>query len=188
MKHYLFIRSIAIYAVMLITLFCTNICLCQTNVELMLEQNPVNGGTISPGTGIHQFKSNSQISLTAVAQDGFCFAYWLGDVSNPTSSTTNVKMDSTKAIVAVFKPVTKKYSDPDQIHLSGGSNAQAGQSSMIPSAADLFFSSFPAAGSGVQIKPKTNFNTSLPASVPEPATIILLALGTAAFSAKKRKN
>ena len=78
---------------------------CQTEVELLLEQSPARGGTMTPGSGIHTYATYSQISLTAVAREGYRFAYWLGDVSDPQSSTTQVHLDHRGGTVSVYGPL-----------------------------------------------------------------------------------
>lgn len=85
------------------------LCLCTPayaqvdNIALMLQQTPVNGGTINPGLGVHQFDPDAEITLTATPRQGYQFIYWIGDVSDPDSSTTTVYLDAPKIIVAVFE-------------------------------------------------------------------------------------
>ena len=47
---------------------------CQTkDVTLMLRQSPVSGGTVTPGTGIHHFTADSEITLTANPKSSYRF-------------------------------------------------------------------------------------------------------------------
>ena len=77
---------------------------CRTNgVALLLQQTPAKGGTISPAVGVHYFDLNTEITLTAVPKPGYQFVYWLGDVSDPTSNSTIAYIDAAKIIIAVFE-------------------------------------------------------------------------------------
>jgi hypothetical protein len=72
-------------------------------MALLLQQSPADGGSIEPGTGVHQLECNSQITLRAVPQQGYQFVTWLGDVDEPTSPVTEAYMDSPKIVIAVFE-------------------------------------------------------------------------------------
>ena len=75
----------------------------ESGCALVLQPSPVEGGTITPGVGVHYFKLNSTVTLTAVAKPGYQFVCWLGDVSDPTSNSTVVNIDGPKLIIAVFE-------------------------------------------------------------------------------------
>ena len=160
---------------------------CQPQVELMLEQNPVQGGIINPGTGIHQFASNSQVALTAVPKDGYRFSHWLGDVSDTTSRTTHVLLTDSKAIVAIFEPLTLGGSDDeDRIYFTGGGGgAGNGAGGLMSTTSDFFMVGFSAPGGS---SPQPLIDTVAVMPVPEPATIILLGLGGLTLSIKKRRK
>jgi hypothetical protein len=70
---------------------------------LFLQQTPTEGGTLTPGAGVHHFELGMDITLTAVAKPGYQFVYWLGDVSDPTTSTTIVHLDAPKIVIAIFE-------------------------------------------------------------------------------------
>ncbi|MHC4207590.1 MAG: InlB B-repeat-containing protein, partial [Planctomycetota bacterium] len=70
---------------------------------LLLEQTPVKGGEITPVAGVHYFKPDSEVILTAVPKAGYKFIHWLGDVSDPTSANTVVYLNEPKVIIAVFE-------------------------------------------------------------------------------------
>ncbi len=83
---------------------------CQTaGVALLIQRTPAQGGTVVPPPGVHYFSPDSQVALAAVPKSGYRFLYWLGDVSDPNSSSTSVYLDSPKIIVAVFEEVTGGY-------------------------------------------------------------------------------
>ena len=77
---------------------------CQTNgVALLLQQTPVQGGTLNLSMGVHNFELYTEVTLTAIAKPGYQFVYWLGDVRDSTSNNTTVYLDGPKIIIAVFE-------------------------------------------------------------------------------------
>jgi len=70
---------------------------------LLLRQNPADAGIVTPAAGIHSFEEGSTITLTAAPKPGYEFVCWLGDVSDPTSSSTFLTLDAPKIVVAVFE-------------------------------------------------------------------------------------
>lgn len=83
---------------------------CQTaGTALLLQQSPVNGGTITPSVGVHHFDLNTDVTLTAIPKPGYQFVYWLGDVSDPTASRTVAYLDAPKIIIAVFERVAYEF-------------------------------------------------------------------------------
>lgn len=76
-----------------------------SQLALMLQQSPVDGGTIEPGNGVHKIERDTNITLRAVPQPGYQFVTWLGDVAEPTASVTTSYMDSPKIVIAVFERV-----------------------------------------------------------------------------------
>src|SRR4030043_361321 len=76
---------------------------CRTaGVALLVQQTPAQGGTVVPPPGVHYFAPDSQVALAATPKPGYQFLYWLGDVSDPNSSSTSAYLDGPKIIVAVF--------------------------------------------------------------------------------------
>lgn len=85
---------------------------CQTDdPALLLQQTPAQGGTITPGVGVHHFDLNAQVTLTAVPNPGYQFVYWLGDVDDPTVSSTVVYLDAPKIVIAVFERAKYEFMD-----------------------------------------------------------------------------
>ena len=76
---------------------------------LLIQQTPADGGVITPDIGVHKFGQNSEVSLRAIANPGYQFVYWIGDVSDATASSTVTYLDSPKIVIAVFERVGYEY-------------------------------------------------------------------------------
>ena len=140
---------------------------------LLLQQTPRQGGSITPDIGVHQFALNTDVTLTAVAKPGWQFVYWLGDVSAPTTSRTIVHMDAPKIVIAIFERAEYEYAAA-----SGGAPGMAA-GGLFASGADYRRGGFGDAGGGNGAPNRRSPSSSpeAPVSVPEPATVVLLALG-----------
>jgi hypothetical protein len=153
---------------------------CQTSsVTLLLQQTPAKGGVITPTTGIYYYAPGSEVTLTAVPKDGFQFTYWLGDVSNPTSSFTVVHLDEPKVVVAVFEPTNY---DTDTLDMSGSlpAGGGGGGGGLFASAPDFRRPSAITSGGGagkLQGPISWQIGDGV-AETPEPATGVLLVLGS----------
>jgi len=163
---------------------------CQTDgVALLLQQTPVQGGTISPGIGIHRFAINTDVTLTAVPRPSYQFVYWLGDVSDPTANNTTTYLDGPKIIIAVFERV--KY---ELLAAEERSQSTPG-GGLRPSAGDYARSGGGGGGPGrkphkqrpqpqpqppeeLEELPVPERGDDFPVPIPEPATGILLVLGS----------
>lgn len=175
-----------------------------SKMALLLQQTPVDGGSVEPGTGVHRLDNNSQVTLRAVPQPGYQFVTWLGDVVEPTSSVTEAYMDSPKIIIAVFERTKfDSLAAADLIFNTPGGGLR-------PSAADIGSGS----GSGAVVRRSGDFPGRLPfrpepqeeydfpvpdegeisdfpmpgeGEVPEPATVFLLLSGAAIVMTGRRK-
>jgi hypothetical protein len=141
--------------------------------ELCIEQSPAKAGKVSPDSGTHRFSANSIVALSAEPQQGYQFAYWLGDVADPKSQHTTVQVNAPKVIVAVFRPADE---DPFEKEIGGGGG---GGSALLPTATDLSAPGWSPSGGGGKTRTQTVFVPVIP--TPEPATIMLLGLGTLAL-------
>jgi len=163
---------------------------CQTqDIVLLLEQTPVKGGEITPVAGVHHFKSGTEVVLTAVAKPGYKFIHWLGEVSDATASSTVVYLNKPKVIIAVFEQAEHGISADGDGLSAGGGGAPGG---LFPTALDLSRPGGFSGGGGGKAKPqkyyyfiKDNKPTPKAPEVPEPATGLLLVLGSL-FALKRR--
>lgn len=160
-----------VLALVLILVSSLQTAYCQSGVvTLLIQQTPIRGGTISPSAGIHRFARDSQVTLTAVAQPGYQFSYWLGDVGDPAASCTTVYLNGPKVVVAVFEPVEhESLAESSPVGGAGGA--------VIPAAGDFAnqgWSELHGSGRSAQQPSLPRFPA---AAVPEPVTIILLGLG-----------
>ncbi len=175
---------------------------CRTDDPvLLLQQTPAQGGTVTPDVGVHHFDLNTEVTLTAVPKPGYQFVYWLGDVSDPTASSSVVYLDTPKIIIAVFERVKYEFLVTEERPQSS-----PGGGGLRRSAAD--YSRQGGGGGGSGKRPQKWRRPSPPApeeeqqdfpvpaegeandfpvpQIPEPATGILLALGSLLAFAKRR--
>jgi len=155
---------------------------------LMLQQTPSAGGMVSPEVGIHSFEVNSEVVLHAIANPGYQFVYWMGDVSDPTSSRTKTYLDSPKIIIAVFERIgyesllmaeaisslprprlVAKGADYARGGYAGGGRKRP-HKRRLPTWEEPEFDDLPVPEDGPP-------DDDLPVPIPEPATLILLGLG-----------
>jgi hypothetical protein len=165
----------------------------EEGVKLVLGQSPADGGIVTPGTGVHHFVTDATIAITANPQEGYRFSHWLGDVTDPASNTTKIHLNSSKAVMAVYEPIAGGSGEDSYMekgYAAGGGSIGSGN--LIPTRADFFLNGFSAPGGSARskgIRPISK-QATVPAPVPEPATFILLGMGSIIFarSAKRRKT
>lgn len=172
---------------------------CQEgDIALLLQKTPAGAGVVNIGTGIHHFNVDTEVTLKATPKSGYQFAYWLGDVSDPTANNTMVYMDAPKIIIAVFERV--KYDFP-VFEEPMPDNAPWG--GLMGHAAD-YGKSGGSGGGGKRPRkwppwppweppeppsddfPVPNDINDFPVPIPEPATGMLLAVGSLAILSRRR--
>jgi hypothetical protein len=158
---------------------------CETGRPvLLIQQIPDNGGTITPGAGVHYLEQNTSVTLTAVPRAGYQFVYWLGDVSDPTLNRTTVYLDAPKIVIAIFEQTEFELEDVAEMAqiIPGGY-----WGGLRRSAADYSRQGYSGGGGA---KPSVRRAPSkptepeplplpeIPVPIPEPATVVLLAVGS----------
>jgi uncharacterized membrane protein YgcG len=161
------------------------------DIVLLIEQTPVKGGEISPAAGVHHFKPDTEVTLTAVPKPGYKFVHWLGEVSDATASSTVVYLNKPKVIIAVFEQAEHGVSSDGEGLTAGGGGAPGG---LFPTALDFSRPGGFSGGGGGNAKPqkflyyiKDTKPTQKVPEVPEPATGLLLVMGSL-FALKRRSH
>jgi hypothetical protein len=149
-----------------------------TAYELCIEQSPAAAGVIEPDSGTHRFSADSVVTLSAQPQPGYQFAYWLGDVADPKASRTTVQLNAPKVIVAVFRPTEKDHLDEINAGAAGGGGGGGG---LLPTFTDLSTPGWSPAGGPGAVRSTTRTIVIPVLPTPEPATVVLLALGALAL-------
>ncbi|MEN6384407.1 MAG: PEP-CTERM sorting domain-containing protein [Phycisphaerales bacterium] len=75
----------------------------QGNYDVYMQESPAGSGTIRPGIGVHTFKASENVTLTTAPKAGYHFVGWLGDVRDPSANRTSLVVDGPKIIIAVFE-------------------------------------------------------------------------------------
>jgi hypothetical protein len=159
-------------------------------VELVLDRSPAEGGMVTPEMGVHRFAPHAEVTITAIPQPGYRFAYWLGDVSDPTSSTTCIRMGGSKAVVAVFEhDQADDLTEPEQdmIVESVGGGGGGGGGGLVNSTHDLWMGGSISSGGG-RSSGRTIVWEIPPQPVPEPATLALMGVGAAFLARAKGRS
>jgi len=161
---------------------------CQTpDVALLLQQTPSKGGAITPTAGVHHFELNSEITLTAAPKPGYQFLYWLGDVSDPAATKTVVYLDKPKIVIAIFEQ-TENGTLVEEVGLSFGGGG-AGGSGLVNTVANFGYTGGMSSGAGGRAKSPTVVYVKNIEAIPEPATGVLLLLGSLfAFARRGAKS
>ena len=74
----------------------------QQTAELTLALTPSGGGVTTPTAGSHTYDVGAVVTVSAAANAGLRFGYWLGDVANTLSAATTVTIDASKTVTAHF--------------------------------------------------------------------------------------
>ena len=75
----------------------------QDGTALMLEMTPPEGGNLNIVPGVHSYDRFAAVTLVATPKPGYQFVYWMGNVTDATTGTTTVLLDSPKMVIAVFE-------------------------------------------------------------------------------------
>ncbi|HLJ49796.1 MAG TPA: hypothetical protein VKU01_27470 [Bryobacteraceae bacterium] len=72
----------------------------KTQYQLILSSSPAAGGTVTTSSGFYD--ASSVVTVTAVANTGYFFSGWSGNVANAASATTTVTMSAALTLIANF--------------------------------------------------------------------------------------
>lgn len=161
-----------------------------SSVALLLQQTPNKGGTTTPTAGVYHFDLNSEVTLTAVPKPGYKFTYWMGDVSDQAATSTVVYLDKPKIIVAIFEQ-TEYSVQSEQDTLSAGGGGGGGGSLIATSPYIGSTGSMSSTTSSKKMTTVTVVSPTFPQGtyvIPEPATGILLTLGSVFVFARRRRR
>ena len=163
---------------------------CQTpDVALLLQQTPAKGGVMTPIAGVYHFELNSEVTLTAIPEPGYQFVYWLGDVSDPAATSTVVYLDKPKIIIAVFEQAEYGVLAGEVGPSGGGGGGGGGLVTTIANYGQTGGMSSGAGGRKQKLqKPVVVYPKGIEV-IPEPATGVLLVLGSLfAFARRRTKS
>lgn len=177
-------------------LFLTLPAYCQEDgTALMLEVTPSQGGYLNIAPGVHSYDMFAEVALTATPKPGYQFVCWLGSVTDATTGTTTVVLDSPKMVIAVFERSKfdfVKYEEEPQSSAGGGGLVRSGSgyNSSLEQAGGrrrpLPYHP-PKPNEDVPV-PEDNGESDPPVPVPEPATVTLLCAGFLMLSNYRRKG
>ena len=168
----------------------------------MLQLSPAEGGKVNIEPGVHMYEMDSAVTLRAVANPGYQFVYWAGDVIEPSAGTTIVNLDGPKIIIAVFERSKFKIIEAEEqpqfsvgrgglyrSRVERGSDTSGAIVYRPPSYHGPRIPHNPPApeGSDMPVPEGNDFPVPDDNPVPEPATILLLAGGMFALKKRRRK-
>lgn len=171
---------------------------------LLVQSSPPDAGSVTPGLGVHKTAIGQTVALSAVPKKGYRFLYWLGDVSSTSGPDTTVSVDSPKLVVAVFTQEDFDEELPDAGMTLGQYAPGGGRRGFNPiqspgpvnpsihfddSRRRFSFPDIPDTPSDDDIPvPGENDDIPVPGDneVPEPATLVLLGIGSSIFLKRTR--
>lgn len=155
----------------------------EANYDLLIQRSPISGGVVTPGDGAHRAEANEVMQLAAIPNPGYKFVCWFGEVSDTSTNSTTIFVDSPKLVVAVFERLGSDFE-----FAVGGSSTDSGGgggSSRLVRSSSFRSGSYSSPASS-PIPPRTP--SVVPVTpVPEPITAVLLGGGFLIMSMKRKR-
>jgi hypothetical protein len=165
----------------------------EDGTSLMLEVSPPQGGYLNIVPGVHSYDRFAVVTLVATPKPGYQFVYWLGNVSDATTGTTMVFLDSPKLVIAVF--ARNKFETvglgelggPGSGMIGGGGGSDGSGGGLTRSSGESDASLEQATGGKRSSRHLAGHNDDIPVPVPEPVSAALFFAGVLML-ARSRRN
>jgi hypothetical protein len=154
----------------------------EDGTSLMLDVTPPQGGSLNIVPGVHSYDRFAAVTLVATPKPGYQFVYWMGNVSDATTGTTMVFLDSPKMVIAVFERNKFETIGQDS-EMIGGVESGGG----LTRSGGLSDTSLEQAVSGRRQSGNNSPPDDVPVPVPEPVSAALFFAG-ALMLARSRRN
>ena len=158
----------------------------EDGTSLMLEMSPPEGGSLNIAPGVYSYDRFSEVTLIATPKPGYQFVYWMGNVTDATTGTTMVFLNSPKMVIAVFE-----RDQFEKVGLEDGMGGGEGSEGLIRSG-EMSNTPLEGGGGGTPVvNPPTTPTTpdnDVPVPVPEPVTATLFFAGFLMLSNYRRKG
>lgn len=190
-----FVYAIALSSIVIICSIAVPAYCQDDSVALMMQLSPAEGGKVNIEPGVHTYDKDSVITLRAVPNPGYQFVYWIGNVTEASSSTTTVNIDGPKIVIAVFEKskfeILAGAEQPQILSGNGGLYRSPVESGIDISGDEEIVYRAPS----YNTTSSTSHNPPVPGGndqpvpnnpTPEPATILLLSGGIFALNKKIR--
>lgn len=180
MSKYTLIAIVALYA----SCFSTLMAQQEEQFPLLMQKSPRYGGIVTPVSGVQMAGPYQLVEISATPRQGYDFLYWLGDVTDPTNSSTTVLLDSPKLVIAVFERSEIVSLESEGVAgVSGGGAFSPGNLTRNTVSYPTVLTSAGPAIAPYKSAPSVNYiftndEDDDPPAVPEPATMALLAAGS----------